>query len=396
MIDHTTAADLNKDLNELKEKSYSKDDGWFVKSCYMEDYGLSFVDAGLYTILTNLGKKRGYANPLNSTICNILGISERCLRDKLTLLKEKGILYIHSYQTRAGQKREMVTLPNSAFYYHYLKKNNKHQQLVTFAEEFLGKIPEPTPPPSPKKSAPAKSSVPPHPPAKSAGPGPARSADALNTTYLHNRTSDVTCKRPDGPADSNESCVAASSLEELRKELELSFSKVEADIGMTWYQMQSEAKRATMKKPIACIVKALQEGYAQEDVASSNKEIAAKLKEEKREIEKINQKRSEVTSNKKLADHIVNKFSHLNGWEHKIDSKGFSIINRALPQYEEHMEGTGLVNYFILPNGKKHYQKTLFVRVNFELPMNQFKQELRDFFEMCDWNEEAKRSRAQA
>ncbi len=388
MGDPITGPNLNEPFNELKEKSQTKDDGWFVKTSYIEDYGLCFLDAALYTILTNLGKKRGYANPFNVTISNILGISERTIREKLSLFKKKNILFIHSYQTQRGIKREMVTIPNSGLYYSYLKKTSTRAQLYKFIEEFLDKLPAPeTKPPSPppfkmKKSAPANSASSESAPAKSAAPAPAKSAAALNTTYLQYRTSDVTCKDPDGSAASSEACSAAF-LCSLKKDLEQSFPAGEVAIGMEWYEMQSDSKRAAMKKPIACIIKALKDGYAHEDVSSKNAEIEIQIRQERETKVKKEARNTEINSNKNLAEKLILKFSHLKGWRHKIDSKCFVIYNDDATRCRE----LGGDTYHLMSNGDKRWG-TLGERMEFDMKPSEFRKTLEKYLVQSLWSDE--------
>jgi hypothetical protein len=157
--------------------------------------------------------------------------------------------------------------------------------------------------------------------------------------------------------------------------------------------MQTQTKKDSMKKPIACIINAIKGGYAQEEVAAANKEVAAQLQQEERVKLQEAEKKAELDTNRKLAEQLVTKFSHVKGWTHNLDSKGFSVNNEGVEKGEDTENGCSLA-YYILPDGKKCYGKNHFLRVTFDLPHTEFKKQLKDFFNEAEWKTEAERQSA--
>lgn len=214
---------------------------------------------------------------------------------------------------------------------------------------------------------------------------PRKTLDAINTTYLPNRENDVTCQQPADPAASDEASSAASS-SNLKEELEQSYSAQDVAIGMKWYEMQSESKRASMRNPIACIIQALKGGYAQEEVASANKEVAAKLAQDRDAQQKRSAVKREMTSNERLAQQLIFKFAHCAGWRHRLDSKCFVVHNESVEKVRDEETGASVC---FMPDGTKRFGAPA-VRVDFELPPGEFKQTLKDFFRESQWVQDEK------
>lgn len=414
MSDHKTLEDLNKEENELKDSINKPDQGWFVLSSYLTEYGLSFIDAGLYTMIVNMSGRRGYAYPSNDFLCKELGLKERkSIATKLEDFRQKKLIYTHIYQTQAGKRREIVTQESACKYIKYLKKNHRFKQLQEFQKEFLDKIPFRPEPPDPKprvKNTHAdskKENTPTNPIqntdnqpcvvnptedkikddnsawVKNTHPACVKNTHAYNTTYSNkDRTSGVTCKRPEGPEAANAAEVAVSFLE-IRKELERSVSATDVLIGLKWYQLQAEAKRTAMKKPIACIMQALKDGYAEKEVAANDKEVAAQLEKKREERKQVKHRKTEMNVNEKLAHQIIFKYSECEGWKHKIDSKCFVVFNDKV---EKTRDEETAISLCIMPNGKKRFGNPA-VRVDFDLSPNEFKSLLKEFFVECNWKE---------
>ena len=160
MSDTKDGSNLSKDSPSLKDFLNEKEEGWYVLAHYISDLGLSFVDAGLYTILVNLSFKHGYGFPSSEFLCTHLGLKEsKSIRNKLEILRQKNLIYIHFYQTQAGKRREIVTVDSAARYAGYLRRNQRWSQLKKFQTEFLDKIgmvPPSSPPTSGKPEVKAK------------------------------------------------------------------------------------------------------------------------------------------------------------------------------------------------------------------------------------------------
>lgn len=396
MADDKTNDNSQEENNEITVSCSQKDNVWSVKEGYVVDTGLSFVEAGFLSIVETLSYKTGFAYPSNKFLCKILGVSDRQIQRFILDLVEQKLLYVHYYTTRGGRKRELVTKANPWKYAAYLEQHKRFDQLKKLKDEFLIHIQIPTnkpdpptdPKPDPDKQkitsnkdkdlAPDKNSNRESAPDTQSHVAPDTQSHAYNTTYYPNRTSDVTCKEADAPV--------AASLLDLRKELGKSFSPKDIEIGMQWYKLQSDSKKATMKKPIAYITKALQGGYAQEGVAEKDDELKQELQEKKEIKQQQEMETQEMNNNVKLAHQLIFKFAESDGWRHKIDSKCFVVFNDSIEPTKD--EETGL-KVCIMPNGTKRFG-TPAVRVDFDMSQQEFRSTLQKFFIESKWKEEPK------
>jgi len=391
MNDHSTAPDLNEDPNELNKKIVIREDFWSIPDRYFLELDLDPTSALTLSIIRQTGRRKGYSEVSYSYLKKYTKIKDnktiaRVLKD----LEEKHLIYIHHYMSRRGKKSKLVHQDNSGKYWNYLTKINQFGERKKFEETFMIHQPveiDPDDNPSDKKEP--SGNNPPTDLAKGKIPHAASGNNprAINTTYLSNRENDVTCKGSDEPS------AAASSEDLMRIELLYSFSKKETDIGIEWYRMQTQTKKDSMKKPIACIINAIKGGYAQEDVSAANKEVEAQLQQEERVKLQEAEKKSELDTNRKLAEQLVTKFSHMNGWSHSLDSKGFSVNNLSVEKGEDTTNGCSLA-YYILPDGTKCYGKNHYVRVNFDLPHQEFKKQIKDFFTQAEWTQKKERKTA--
>lgn len=389
MSDHTSAPDLNEASKELKEKVYSPENVWIIPDRYYLDYNLSPTQALILTIIRQTSKRRGYSEVSYSYIRKYTKQkSDNSIKSDIDFLISEKRVYRHSFMSRRGRRSKLVYPDTAGKYWSYLTACKQFGERKKFEEEFMMHLtdtpdPEDSPPsPPPSKNEPPKSAS-----SKFEDAASSKNEDAINTTYLSNRENDVTCKGSDEPS------AAASSEDLMRIELLYSYSKKEVDIAMEWYSRQTQAKKDSMKKPIACIINAIKGGYAQEEVAAANKEVAAQLQQEERVKLQEAEKKAELGTNRKLAEQLVTKFSHMNGWSHSLDSKGFSVNNLSVEKGEDTTNGCSLA-YYILPDGTKCYGKNHYVRVNFDLPHQEFKKQLKDFFTQAEWTQEKERKTA--
>jgi hypothetical protein len=393
MNDHTLSPNLKEESNQLKEKIYkeasTKRNIWVVDVDIRKQHDLTFMEAALFGMVSQLQcVKEGFCRAKNYYFLDALGVSDEWMRVALKKLSAKGLIWYHVYNTKNGKRRHIVTASSIRSYQRYLASHKSWTLLKKFQKEFVVFQPhvEPSDPPSSssKKETQVADNLPPpedsyRPSGKSGDGPPKKSLDAINTTYLPDNQNDGTCK------SSDELSVAVSFEEKMRKELEESYSREDVDIMMQWYEMQTDAKKATMKKPIACVINAHKGGYAQEEVASKNIEIAEKIQEKKAARLQKEKKKEEEEKNKKFAHHLIKKFSHLEEWSHSTDSKTFSILNVGVTKGEETVQGTGCLNYYILPSGEKRYGSNHFVRVSFEQSHIQFTNQLKNFFNETEW-----------
>jgi len=207
-----------------------------------------------------------------------------------------------------------------------------------------------------------------------------QTSTAINTTYLPNRKNDVTCKETRSPADSDESCSAVF-ISKLEKELQQSFSDKDVAIGLGWYTGLSEDRRKRLKKPIACIIRALKDGYAQKEVEAQNTQVAAQIEKKRRLDHDKKLSQEEKSSNYQLAQHLISKFSTLPGWRHRLYKKCFVIHNDELKPYRD--EETGAIQS-LMPDGSIHFG-TPGIRVDFDLSPTKFSETLKEFFAKCRW-----------
>ncbi len=389
MNDLTTSSDLNQDLNELKEKLVKREDVWIIPDRYYLELDLNPTQALLLTIIRQTGKKKGYSEISYSYIRQYTKQQHvRTIAKDLQLLEEKKLVYIHRYVSKSGKRRKYVTQENAGKYWSYLSHINQYGERKKLEEEFMLHINisrEPEPKSSKEKEDPNPASGE-NPVGKSAsaknahGPS-AKNAHAINTTYLLNKRNDVTCKEPPIPANSDE-VSAAASFSKLKEDLENSFSNTEVAIGMKWYEMQSDAKKATMKKPIACIVQALKGGYAHKEVSAQNAQLAAQRSQETQEKFIRDKAKKEMNSNEKLSHQLILKFSGRKGWRHSIDSKGFTIFCDAAKKCKDPESNS---TFYSMPNGEE-WAGTLGLRVPFDLPPQEFKHILKKYFVMSEWS----------
>jgi len=401
MSDHTISHDLNEESNQLKEKIYKeaakKRNIWVVDVDIRKHHDLTFMEAALFGMVSQLQcVKEGFCRAKNYYFLDALGKSDDWLERALKKLSSKGLIWSYVYNTKNGRRRHIVTASSIRSYQRYLASHKSWTLLKKFQKEFAV-LQAQVEPPEPTSSTPQKEpqvtdTIPTpddsHRPSRKMRDGPPRKIrDAINTTYLPDNQNDGTCKGSDEPS------VAVSFEERMRKELECSYSKADVDIMMQWYEMQTEAKKSSMKKPIACVINAHKGGYAQEEVASKNREVAQQLQQqEKIKLQKA-EKKQEENQNKKLAEQLIEKFSHLQVWSHSIDAKGFSVTNEGVEKGEDDHHGCNL-SYYILPSGKKCYGKKHFTRVSFDMPHEEFKKILKNFFNEAEWKTEGERKTA--
>lgn len=402
MSDLTNSSDLNEESNQLKEKLVKDENPkrnlWYVDVDLRKKYGLSFIEAAFLCMITQLQcVKEGHCRAKNYYFMDALDISDKWIERALKKLLDLNLIWIHIYNTKNGKRRQIVTAESIRLYQDFLKSHKSWALLKKFQQEFalINLNPEPSndSPKTPSNESQVTDTIPsdttaPRPSDKmSIGP-PDKMSIAINTTYLPNKKNDVTCKGSDDPP-------AAVSSSKLKEELEQSYTQDEVEIGMKWYEMQSPSKKQNMKKPIACIVNALNGGYAHEEVASQNAQLAAQLAQEREKKKQKEEVKEEINSNAQLAAYLVKKFSHLSVWKHSIDKKGFSITNEGVEKGEDDANGCRM-HYYILPSGEKRYGKNHFIRVDFDLPASQFKKEIKTFFEEASWKNSSQLGRKTA
>ncbi len=364
---------LNERSNGLKEKLYIPENVWIIPTRYYVEYDLSPSQALILTIIRQTSRKKGFSEVSYDYLRKYTKQkSDNSIKADIDFLISQKRIYRHSYMSRRGRRSKLVYPDTAGKYWSYLTACKQFGERKKFEEEFMVHLnsppdPDDTPPPSKNEDGKLASS-------KFEDAASSKFEDAINTTYLNNNKNDVTCKGSDEPP-------AVSFEDSLRMELLYSFSKSETDIGMRWYGLQSSHKKDKMKKPIACIIQALKEGYAQQEVEKAQEEIEKNLQEsEKKKIEYA-EKEKEKSQNKHLALHLVEKFSHMTQWEHKIDSEGFSITNHGVKKFKDEDS----LGFYVLPSGKKCYGKNHFLRVSYDLPPSQFKKELQHFFTEAQW-----------
>lgn len=389
MSDHITGADLNKEEKYLKEKVYEeaskKRNTWIVDVDICKEHNITFMESALFGMISQLQcVKDGFCRAKNYYFLDALGVSDEWIRVALKKLSSKSLIWYHIYNTKNGKRRHIVTASSIRSYQRYLVSKKSWSLLKKFQKEFavLQVQVEPTDPSSSPSheetqvidNLPTQDDS--HSPPKKSGDGPPKkSGDAINTTYLPDNKNDGTCKGSDDPS------VAVSFEERMRKELEYSYSKADVDIMMQWYEMQTENQKSSMKKPIACVINAYNEGYAQEEVASRNQQVAQQMHQHEKKKLEVAQKKTEEEQNRKLAFQLIDKFSHMKVWSHDISEKRFSIKNEGV---EKGKDENNLI-YCVLPSGKKLYGKNHAVIVNFEMPHAEFKKTLKDFFLEAEW-----------
>lgn len=389
MTDHVPCGNLSEDINEIKEKIVYRENSWRIPDRYYLELDLNPSQALLLTIIRQTGKKKGYSEISYSYISKYTKQKDKkTIAKDLEELESKNLVYIHRYVSRRGSRRKYVHQDNAARYWSYLGNIKQYKERKKFEEEFMSKIPvEIDPDDEPGGNNPqSKLGGGKNPPAAGGNNPP-----AINTTYLSNKRNDVTCKSPSGPAASDEASSAASS-SDLKKELEQTFSAQEVSIGMKWYELQTDHKRSSMKKPIACIVKALKEGYAHREVASKNAEMAAELSQQRETTLKKLEAKKETAANERLANQLSVKFSHCPGWRHKLDSKCFVVYYDGAEKVQDEDAGCFVWH---MPDGTKRFLIPA-VRVNFDLPHSTFKSRLKSFFKECQWEEDTPKKEASA
>jgi hypothetical protein len=216
-----------------------------------------------------------------------------------------------------------------------------------------------------------------------------KNEDAINTTYLHNRKSDVTCKGGKPP-------IAAASSDPIRKELENSFSKAQVEVMMDWYSLQTEEKKAGMKNPVACIISAYKNGYAVEQVQEVKAEEAKRDASKAQELQVKRKRYEEMGNNEKLAHQIADRCKEYPGMECKVDSKCFFVkcVNAQESRVDDPSSPFHGGRCFVMPSGGIWHGANG-VRVDFDLPSDRFKKDLKLYFEMCLWTKESKKQAVQ-
>lgn len=391
MSDDNGSSNLSEEATQLKEKIYEDADEkrniWVVDVDLRTHHNLTFMEAALFGMITQLQCViDGFCRAKNYYFLHDLGISDEWLRVAIKKLSDKGLIWYHIYNTKNGKRRHIVTSSSIRRYQSYLYKHKSWKLLRKFQQEFVimhGSVPPPdNPSPKDDKETQVPDTIPPpedsHRPSGKSGDGsPQNSGDAIKTTSLPNNKNGVTCK-------SSDELSAAASSSNLKEKLEQSFSAKDTELGLRWYELQGKVKRSKMKKPIACIVNAIKGGYAQEEVASKNQEVAAQLEKDREVKKKTLFKKKEMSLNEKLAHQLITKFSHMKGWRHKIHSKGFIVFNYLVertPDKESLAGGT----ISIMPNGAKRYGSPS-VWVDFDQPNENFKNSLKEFFLECQWD----------
>lgn len=404
MTDSICKLDLSKDSQEIKDNiddngPPKKRNLWYFDVDIRKEYDLSLSEVVFLNMCYQLqDSKEGFCRAKNFYFMDAMGISddtiERCIK-KLTSL---NLIWTHYYMTKNGKRRQIVSRESIIPYQSFLIKNKAWKTLKKFREEFVDLFFPNLDPNDPskllKKETQTTEAVDtykePNKANRKMREDPNREMrDAINTTYLQDRKNGVTyCQHPElpkneapkPPAGSGDPCSAAS-LSNLKEELEQSFSKYETSIGLKWYEMQTDTKRAGMKKPIACIIQALKGGYAQQEVEAKNSEVAAKLQKDREIKQKAEAKKIEMNSNEKLAHQLVNKFSQMNGWRHKLDGKCFVVFNDSVEKFRDEETGSPCC---IMPSGKKRFGSPG-VRGDFGMSHEEFKIIFKDFFEESQW-----------
>lgn len=386
MSSYNSSENLSATKNN-SNNTYSGDQGWFIRSRYLSDYGLSFVEAGFYTMLVNLSSKKGYCTATTKYFEEQLGVESRWIERKLNILQDKKLVFVNRYHTKFGIKRQVVTPNSTALYLSFLHKTKQFSLLKKFQEEFIynnPNHPDPDPSDTPITSESSKPSDKISSPPKPSDKMPVTPSDkvsvANNTTYYPNKISSVTCKGSDDPG--------AAPFENLRKELEREMTSENAALGIRWYFLQTDKKRDEMKKPIACIINAIKKGYAREQVDEEKAKTQEIQKEKKKVVEKIVEKKKELSLNEKYAKKVLEECGFQEGFQYKMDRACFVITNTSLEKQRD--EETN-APYFIFPSGHKHYGARAAVRVEFKDSYTEFKSKINSFVRENGWTSTPKR-----
>jgi len=405
MSEHTTSIHLSEESSELKKNIYNspkeKRNYWFFDADLRKKHGLSLSETVFLAMIQQLQCiKDGFCRAKNYYFIENMGISDEWIRLTLIKFQKMGLLWYHTYNTKNGMRRHIVTSESIRLYQSYLKSYKSWTLLKKFQQEFA-LIPRSSDPSSsfPQKHQQESQTVntfslkgpSDRPPQISGDDPPQNSGGAINTTYLPNRKNDVTCKKPNEEGKEPKRDAAAFSLN-LKKELEESFPIQEAEIGMKWYEMQSSQKKGRMKKPIACIIKAITEGYAHKEVSENNSRISCHLEENQQHQLKKHKKKKESESNKMLAKQLVIKFSHLEGWRHKMDSTCFVVYNDSVEKFRD--ENTGACICY-MPDGSKRFGAPA-VRVEYDISPHQFRTTLKEFLFQSQWTPHWAKAKKQA
>lgn len=392
MSENIECPNLTKDLIKLKEKIDqdlpTKKNLWYVDVDLRKKYKLSFIEAGFLGMITQLQcSKEGYCRAKNYYFIDALGIRDSWIEESIKKLRDLKLVWVHYYMTKHGKRRQLVTPDSIRLYQQFLKTHKNWKVLKKFQEEFaiinpVSDDPEP-PPPSRKKEPQPTEPLPPdirsHSPSGISGDGPSGiSGDAINTTYFPNKKNDVTCQDP-RTADSDESCTAVF-LSKLEQELGKAFSAKDAALGIAWYRGLTEERRKQMKKPIACIVRALKDGYAQQEVQSQNDQDAREIEKTWKIAENKKLAQEDREANYRFARHLIYKFSTLRGWVHRLGCERFSVRNTAIKSSRGSDGGT----HALMPDGSIYYG-TIAVSVDLDLPPQEFRETLKIFFDKCEW-----------
>lgn len=387
MNEISTSSHLNESHNPLKEKFNGTENVWIIPEKYFFEYNLSPTQALILTLIRQTSKKKGFSEISYSYIRKFTKQkSDHSIKNDIDLLVEQKRVYRHSYMSRKGRRSKLVYPDTAGKYWSYLTACKQFKERKKFEDEFMVNLvtqgnPDDTPPSIEKVSPPApnhtnlKEKVA---NAKNADAANAKNADAINTTYLLNNTNNETCKGSDEPTP------AVSFENSIRKELRYSFSPTETEIGVEWYRLQTESKKEKMKNPIACIINALQEGYAHSEVEASRVQSQQEYEKKLLEKKQIEKNKYEREMNVKLAHQLVKKFSHFKGWKHEIYENGMSIINENVEKGQD-WEGGSRLNYYILPCGTRKYGKTHFIKIYFDIPSSEFKNSIKDFLREAQW-----------
>jgi len=390
MNNSTLFTNLKETANTLKENieatKPTKRNLWYVDVDLRKKYGLSFTEAGFLCMINQLQcVNDGFCRAKNYYFIDDLAISDKWIERAIAKLTALNLIWVHIYHTKNGKRRQIVTAESVRLYQQFLKRHKSWATLKKFQEEFAiisanSQAPLPptsTPPTDPQVPEPIPTAIPSHRPMDKMSIDPSdKMSIAINTTYLPNKKNDVTCQGADAPP-------AAASSSELRKELQESFPAPEVEIGLRWYENQNANKKARMKKPIACIVKALKDGYAHKEVSAQNAEVASH-REKHLSTERSRQLKHQATQgNQRLAEHVVDKFSGKPGWKHLLDAEGLSVSNSSLQSSRDPESGAKIT---VMPDGSTMHGH-VGIRANFDLSSKEFATIVNEFFKKNLWKD---------
>ena len=383
----TPPSDLKEASKEIKEKSNGnkpkRREIYSFDNDIRKKYGLSCVEACFLGLIQHLQcSTKGHCWAGNFYFIDKLGISDSTVERTIKKFRSLGLIWTHYYNSKNGKRRQIVTPDSIRLYQHFLKSFKSWIILKKFQAEFALINSSLDGPENPPKEGVEKLQVPDtippldeshRPSVKMTEGPPVKMTDAIKTTSLPNKKNDVTSK------DSDESGDAALLLS-LKEELEPYFSVSEAAIGMEWYVMQPDSKKVKMRNPVACITQAIKDGYAHEEVAQNNAEVAAQLEKKREEVAQKKVKKEEFERNKKLAHLLIEKYSHEEGWDCCIASSFISIRNKNLKKAQWDKPT-------LMPDGSEFWGH-VFVSASFRLPPLEFKKFLEGFIKRNLWTKE--------